>query len=898
MANIPEYNSQFRVPSPRVSGVGVPQTAGAGAMAASEALGRAALMVEREQDRQNVAALAGARATAAERLSGLREEFARDTEFATLPDRYRSRIEEIGREVGEGLDDGARETFATAYRNIALGERQWAGQRARELETQTVRAGLVAGAERYADMMATAPSPQAREALMVDGLAQIRDAVDAGFIDPVTGQAFARSFGANADTVTARQLILDDPRSAAVALRRDDSFRLLPPDTRITLTERADARVRSLDAELERQAAEADRRRQLEALIAYDQVADRAAELKTAAADGRRFDAGEEGDIVAQLGSFAGWDPTKRQATRLKREVEETIAARGAVDTFLATGGEARLPAGTAGEAARTQLENLRTAVAKDPLTVANDRGDVPLHPIDAADPSTMARRRADSWRVQRLFAPLFPNGDSPQQFFTGSERDALSRQVGDANPEQQMAIAAAIQKGFGPDAGRAIDELDGAPKSFAWAGRLFLSGRQRTARDLLDGERLLGEDPNAAGAEHLRMALERELGSAFNGMGRERAQAIRAARAIYLARAGGKVGEDDPVNEELLTDAVHAAVGGEKDRAGDWWGGVAEWNGARVIAPTTMPRSAFTAQLGAMDDRSLAARSVGLGAPMYPDGTPFAAADLDDAWLVAVGDGQYMVSLTDPATEGASWLRGAGPDGRFVLDLNIPAPERRPAPPAADARAQQQERQAEMRRQALEALPQIEGIFERMKALPADRDISDLLADLVKSIRVLPPLPEEEGAPPRTLFGAEGMRGNVRGGSQAASGAEAVFPKSAEISAEDLQSAPRKTLRPFNPGEAVDNGDGSYSTERTVSAALPDGLWINAPSLWMSSEGPVNFGMNEDAIVETALAYERRTGTKFPRFKTVEEAIKASKSRSARGGVYTGAAAAGSAPR
>src|SRR5690606_5271839 len=124
---------------------------------------------------------------------------------------------------------------------------------------------------------------------------------------------------------------------------------------------------------------------------------------------------------------------------------------------------------------------------------------------------------------------------------------------------------------------------------------------------------------------------------------------------------------------------------------------------------------------LSNLDDRTLAGRSAGLGAPMWPNGQPFAAADLDDAWLVAVGDGQYRVSVTDPATDGVTFLRGAGPDGLFLLDLTIPPPPDVATGPrtAAEARAAHEADVERMRQEALDSLPQIKGLFERAKQVP-----------------------------------------------------------------------------------------------------------------------------------------------------------------------------------
>lgn len=95
--------------------------------------------------------------------------------------------------------------------------------------------------------------------------------------------------------------------------------------------------------------------------------------------------------------------------------------------------------------------------------------------------------------------------------------------------------------------------------------------------------------------------------------------------------------------------------------------------------------------------------------------------------------------------------------------------------------------------------------------------------------------------------------------------------------------------LRPFKPGEFVDNHDGTISTERSETYQLPDGSWVNVPSLWMSREGPKDFAGDEDGIMENMRAYEDATGNKFPRFKTVEEAETAAEARSANGGAAAG---------
>jgi len=92
---------------------------------------------------------------------------------------------------------------------------------------------------------------------------------------------------------------------------------------------------------------------------------------------------------------------------------------------------------------------------------------------------------------------------------------------------------------------------------------------------------------------------------------------------------------------------------------------------------------------------------------------------------------------------------------------------------------------------------------------------------------------------------------------------------------------------RPFTPDEGVDNKDGSFSTERSLTAQDPEtGEWMNIPSLWMDeNDKPVDFKQNEDGAVNSAKAYEAMGGESFKRFKSLEEAEKAAKTRSKNGG-------------
>lgn len=92
--------------------------------------------------------------------------------------------------------------------------------------------------------------------------------------------------------------------------------------------------------------------------------------------------------------------------------------------------------------------------------------------------------------------------------------------------------------------------------------------------------------------------------------------------------------------------------------------------------------------------------------------------------------------------------------------------------------------------------------------------------------------------------------------------------------------------LRPFQPGERRENSDGSYSTEITTTWQLPDGKWVNVPSLWMGEKGPQQFEPEDEGSILGAMQdFESRNGQAFPRFSSQEEAVKAAQQRSTAGG-------------
>lgn len=113
-----------------------------------------------------------------------------------------------------------------------------------------------------------------------------------------------------------------------------------------------------------------------------------------------------------------------------------------------------------------------------------------------------------------------------------------------------------------------------------------------------------------------------------------------------------------------------------------------------------------------------------------------------------------------------------------------------------------------------------------------------------------------------------------------------------ATLEGESQQPSAGKTtskIRPFAPGEYIDNADGSISTERTVTIQDKNGNWVNVPSLWKDANGKtIDLGDDDEKIGRTLNLFETGGGKAFPRFKTVDEAEKAARERSESGGAFS----------
>tara|TARA_R100000951_G_C2487581_1_gene133442 strand:+ start:64 stop:387 length:324 start_codon:yes stop_codon:yes gene_type:complete len=91
----------------------------------------------------------------------------------------------------------------------------------------------------------------------------------------------------------------------------------------------------------------------------------------------------------------------------------------------------------------------------------------------------------------------------------------------------------------------------------------------------------------------------------------------------------------------------------------------------------------------------------------------------------------------------------------------------------------------------------------------------------------------------------------------------------------------------PFDPKKhkSIKIPGGKSATEYLASETSPEGKAWNIPQIWFDSETGKPRLFTGDKAWDAAAAYERRTGKKFPRFNSIDEAVNAAKKRSSRGG-------------
>lgn len=330
-------------------------------------------------------------------------------------------------------------------------------------------------------------------------------------------------------------------------------------------------------------------------------------------------------------------------------------------------------------ELAGRLLNTMNTEIRRDPLSWAGRAGVREIRPVnltgdDAVD--SMKRRTGDALTVAAYY------GAKPK-FLTDEESHQLRGVMESGNPDTVLGVIASIRSGFGAHTPDVLGEISkDAPVGAHIAGLSILSqNHARTARDAVVGQQILKTTKDILPPAVDRKAMAAETyGAAFGGSPTTGAIAVEVANAIFAARAharGLSPESDSDTVTQLYEASLQEAAGASYGPDGTQFGGIVNINGVAVIAPSNVSATKFRAAMSAMQDDDLI-RAGGGDLPKYTNGKAFTAKDLRQkkAWLVSIGEGEYLLSATDPAEGPAEFLQGSGPGGYFVLSVGEVMPD------------------------------------------------------------------------------------------------------------------------------------------------------------------------------------------------------------------------------
>jgi hypothetical protein len=360
-----------------------------------------------------------------------------------------------------------------------------------------------------------------------------------------------------------------------------------------------------------------------------------------------------------------GWEATAGMEAETPAELNDRLAALAPVPGAPDFVQQSEIYA-----QAVAQAQDVHKRRAIDPLGQAAKAGAIKLEPIDFTTADGMASSL--QLRAQQGKAVGDMYGMAPS-YFRPEERAAIANALLD-NPAMLPGFAASVASTFGDGASTALSELsDAGPELAHAAGITLATGDTSVATDVarvLAGRRDKTINVKMPTDAVMTTAAANVIGSAMAQNPATRAAVTNVAGMLFEGQAAAM--GFDPADIKTEGSAAYLAYQHAVNRAlgsslvnGQQYGGLAMVNGQEIVAPTQMAADRVEPLL-----RSLRAEDLTIMAPIRSgNGIEITAGDLQNGRLLTIGDGQYAVSLGDPASLTPNLVMGS--DGQpWVLDL------------------------------------------------------------------------------------------------------------------------------------------------------------------------------------------------------------------------------------
>lgn len=284
----------------------------------------------------------------------------------------------------------------------------------------------------------------------------------------------------------------------------------------------------------------------------------------------------------------------------------------------------------------------------KDPLGLADRARIVGVQPFD---PAADFSRRAT---IAALQVRDFQAGLAEKTYrgallpFRPEEAAALKARFDQAELPDKLAMLDGLGKGLGPEAYRAaLGQIADPDSGLAYAADIAHSAGDDENLTLLMQQYALERDkdykPPTLAPTVTAPRVAQVYGTAMLALPSRQAALAGNADKIFLALARQRGIEPDPAKQSGLYDeALQRAAGMTTGTSGEQLGGIADVNGFPTLAPAGFPADRVEQVLHGLSDAQLKA----LPKIASANSLPVTADQLQDAELLAVGDGIYRVRV------------------------------------------------------------------------------------------------------------------------------------------------------------------------------------------------------------------------------------------------------------
>ena len=302
-------------------------------------------------------------------------------------------------------------------------------------------------------------------------------------------------------------------------------------------------------------------------------------------------------------------------------------------------------------EQAQSILDNMKSEIKNDPMSYAATTGTL-VNQIDIDSPQSILERVNTAVSVADKFG-------SEIKPLTDEEAGLFTAQIEEASPDETFEFIKNISE-IGRQGGYVFRQLQDDNDQFAHAGGLytFSPGHAPEIRKMLRGQKSLKENPTFSPPPADIIADYRSLiGNALGEIPKQDNALMSAAVSHYIG--SGKF--QGQYNRRDFQNSVRIMLGGFEGE-----GGVAEFNGRKMVLPSGVTRARFDDFLEEADDETYKKFSIGGEPPTDLQGRTISHKVIEKMGeFETVDHGTYRVRIN------GQLLLGGGPDGLYTFNID-----------------------------------------------------------------------------------------------------------------------------------------------------------------------------------------------------------------------------------